>query len=72
MEDYKNAVKWFSDALLADLDFAPAYSHLGNTYFQLNQFNKAITNYDNAIRMGSVDPMVYNNRGKARFLIALL
>ena len=61
-------IEYLTQAIKLDPNYASAYFNRGQIYMELNQFDRAISDYDQAIRLDSSiakDGFAYNNRGVA-------
>ena len=63
--DPKKVIKYLSEAIRLDPNYASAYNNRGNAYGDLKQFDRAIADYDQAIRLDPNVADAYNNRGYA-------
>ncbi len=71
VEDRDGAIASFRDALnqiqkpILSLDLSTAYFYLADSYFQNGDYEKAITNYDQALKLKPNTAGAYNDRGIA-------
>ncbi len=63
---YREAVIYYSHALVLDPAYADVYFDRGFAYSKLGDHEKAVLDYSQAIALGPEDPVVYHNRGFAR------
>lgn len=63
LDDLKNAIHDFSQAINADPQFAEAYNNRGLVYHNQKEYYKAIQNFNKAIQIKPGNYQVYNNRG---------
>ena len=68
--DFKGAVLQLEKADVADPDNAKILKALGYSYFQVNDYENAITAYSKLITLKPADYSAYYYRGKARLNIA--
>ncbi len=68
LEDESGATTDFEQAFAAGFRNIQAALITGNTYFQSADYTQAIKYYDLGDSWGSDDPVLFNNRGKARLL----
>ena len=66
---YKNAIRYYTEAIKLKPNFAIAYNNRGVAYFNTGGFDAAIQDYNNSIRLNPEYAQVYNNRGVAYFNI---
>ncbi len=62
--DYIHAIRWLDDVIAQEPDNPDAHYYRGMSYFNLNQFNEAIVDYDAAIKH-TPHAKLYTNRGFA-------
>jgi tetratricopeptide (TPR) repeat protein len=62
--DPKRAIEYSNNAIELQLDYAEAYIARGNAYKDLGQYQRAIEDYNEAIRL-KPDDVAFNNRGIA-------
>ena len=60
---YKDAIKFYTQALAIAPKFSEAYNQRGIAYSYLNDYEQAIYNFSRAIKFAPDDPDFYNNRG---------
>lgn len=65
--DEANAVKWVNELLLRYPNLTNAYNLRGWIYFNFNQMQLAFADFDNAIKLDSLNASAYNNRGSSRY-----
>jgi tetratricopeptide (TPR) repeat protein len=65
---WKNSIALFNHTLQITKDNTLAYHHLGFVYDELGQYQLAINNYNEAIRIKPNYAKYYNNRGAAYLL----
>ena len=65
LENYANALKFFSNAIEANPNNAEAHKLKGNAEHALNKFRRAIDSYSKAIELDSTFHSAYFNRGLA-------
>lgn len=63
--DYSGAIKFLTEAVKLNLNYANAYYNRGLAYTALKQYEQAIQDYDKAIRLNPDLNEVYSNRGNA-------
>jgi len=68
LKDYKNARKYFLEALKNDSSLWRAHNYLGNIYDIQQQYESAIGHYSKAILINPEDGRLYNNLGIAYML----
>ena len=59
------AIDYYSEAILLNPRYAPAYNGRGNAWFDKQEYNKAIADYDEAILLNPKYALAYNGRGNA-------
>jgi tetratricopeptide (TPR) repeat protein len=64
-QDYKKALKNFTEAVRLEPNYADIYYARGNSYLEQSRFDKAIADYDTALRLKPGYVQAYNNRGFA-------
>ena len=63
-QDYKNAIKLYTEAIQLKPNYADAYNNRGIAYqFGFKDYQKAIEDYTKAIHIDPNDGYAYNNRG---------
>ena len=63
--DAKSDVEKYAAQIKANPNDANAYYNRGNIYYDLNNYNQAISDYTKAIELNPNDTGAYNNRGIA-------
>lgn len=63
---YYEAIDQFTFAIYGDANYAQAYGWRGDAYYKLGQYQTAIQNYDQRMRLGPT-ATIYNNRGAAYY-----
>jgi tetratricopeptide (TPR) repeat protein len=63
--DPKKAIEYLSEAIRLDPNYVFAYNNRGIAYGNLNQFDRAIADYDQTIRLDPNSALAYGNRGNA-------
>ena len=64
--NYKQAADKYEDLIKTGQWNAPAFYNLGNTYFQLHDFGRAILNYERALALEPNHPEAQTNISVAR------
>jgi len=65
VKNYYEAIKYFTEAIRLNPNFANAYAFRGSAYYELKNYYEAIANYTQAIRINPNYAAAYNNRGSA-------
>lgn len=65
--DPNKAAQYWSTVIQSDPNSAEAYNNRGLAYYNLNQFQKAIKDFDKAISINSEYAVAFNNRGNAYY-----
>lgn len=63
--EYKDAIRYFNKALILGYEDIQIYSHLGNCYNNLQQYEDALLTHSTYIEMNENDYVGYYNRGIA-------
>jgi len=58
-------LRWLTQAIKLDPDYAYAYNDRANVYFRKGQLDRAARDYDRALKLDPGDPIAHNNRGVA-------
>ncbi len=66
-QNYREAVRFYGEALLIDSCYSPAWNNLGVTRFEQKQFGKALEAYDAALRCDPEDVEAILNRTNAYY-----
>ena len=67
-KDYNGAIKLY-DEVLKFGEYDGAYNNRGNAYLNLNQYERAIQDYNKAIQLNPNYFEAYNNRGWAYYCL---
>ena len=62
-EKFEEAIKTFDLALRIDPNFVDAIIKKGYSHFNLNEYNLALTFYDQALEININDPEIWNLKG---------
>jgi len=64
---WQNSISIYSDVISKYPDDALAYNNRGSAYYEQKNYELALRDFDDAIRVNSFDPGPYNNRGSIYF-----
>jgi Flp pilus assembly protein TadD len=67
--DPKKAIEYLTESIRSDPTYTYAYALRGSVYFELKQFDNAISDYDQAIHYKANYRAIYNNRGVSYLLL---
>ena len=66
---YAKSIASFTSAINKDSDYAEAYFERGNVYFKINEFEKALEDFSNNIKLQPKNFLSYRNRAICKSLV---
>lgn len=64
---HEAAIQEYTQAILNNPVLTEAHAERGYCYSHLEKYREALTDYEKAVSLGSQDPLVYLNRGWAKY-----